>query len=1026
MYVVISLEDPILTQEELEQSCLLTVSLRGLHALPAEWLADASKIEDEEERDRDEAMSKSKKSKKVKQPKDKKKGKSSKKEDEEETEKIIKNLYTIDFSLPDGDNLLGLACSHTVDRLVLPSSELLKAGLITRDASLASLMGDTGRDSQKTTARSVSTTPKLSSSSSNKGGKTNRKAEQERLLKLREEQEAQEKENLEHRQANRYVALNYTIRRLLTQDTFQVFKDSVLNEDLFSIKVGRSLIEVKLSDDDEGGMTKTTRSDGSAGQVLISFRPFLKAGETVTNGTFPVELVSTEESKLTATGDEENVFGEAGTYLVADISLSRPVVPEQFKPKLYPYDLVPPRAAPQFQKMTAVEEVRHSIADILKDMAGEYNDVVTEQKTYFDKVSSNGNMSLPLASEMAEDRHKSLLYQLNKSGKYHEFKERLKPAIVKLLRSTNLQQTHPDTDPQAQLRMFSKLFSSLVQETHLTLNTELSSAKLVASSQLDKQQQQQQQQGSTANSSSSSSGRELKKQTAEQQAAHLKVLAVEAEIQGNVVAAIERHEARVSLPPVSEPQLRDINASPVDYPIYEPDAHLATCWYEFATFCLRSRMKQKGEEYLRKAISVDETHCDSLKAYACLLLEREDHEQAEVFLRAVKELNPASPLLYALYGLYYDLVENEDQKFEAWRCEHVRRSRQLFGNKTYRSQRPTPRGKPVTPLKTHRENYDVSGMPPKSIYVEVSQYLLSLHCTVLAEKVLQQDAEAETDDARAALWRLIELGELYRVKQDYTRVEQYIGEAFALAVDEGQAVRGFAILGHVYYLQNRLQEAQTAYENYLEWEPRSMDPVLLWRLGEIYSEQTEYEKLRNVYLELGAVHPCASSWLGVGVACLGLRDYKSAQRALQQANLLDKKNPRVWGYLTLVSLLVGQTTQANIAFKHTLELDMQDADLFRNIAMLYLKKGLLEAAETAVTESIRLEDHAQSHILAGDIHWANNLFEAQCTEYQRAFDGADDPQVRTEASQRLVQSLKYLRRDKQLQRHERQLADYEE
>jgi hypothetical protein len=65
----------------------------------------------------------------------------------------------------------------------------------------------------------------------------------------------------------------------------------------------------------------------------------------------------------------------------------------------------------------------------------------------------------------------------------------------------------------------------------------------------------------------------------------------------------------------------------------------------------------------------------------------------------------------------------------------------------------------------------------------------------------------------------------------------------------------------------------------------------------------------------------------------------------------------------------------------------------------------------------KLDNNSESHIIAGDIHYLNNLFESQCSEYQIAYDLAQDDAMREKASKRLVTSFKYLRRHKQLREH---------
>lgn len=74
------------------------------------------------------------------------------------------------------------------------------------------------------------------------------------------------------------------------------------------------------------------------------------------------------------------------------------------------------------------------------------------------------------------------------------------------------------------------------------------------------------------------------------------------------------------------------------------------------------------------------------------------------------------------------------------------------------------------------------------------------------------------------------------------------------------------------------------------------------------------------------------SWLGLGISCLRLGDFKQGQEALSQANIYDQFNGETWGYLALLCLMDrGRYSQANQSLREMLKTDMADLVLLEEI-----------------------------------------------------------------------------------------------
>jgi tetratricopeptide (TPR) repeat protein len=1055
VFLTVSVSSPLLSDEEQAHSTILTTTIGRMYNLPNSWLTEATRLEEEEEREKDDMNASRKSKKRNTKAREAKpvstRGKNGKGKRDSSRASMglmleIEEVYLPKRNLYGFSVVSGNVVSNQVSTLITPDEaevpRMPEGALEEEQDSQQSLSSTlTGRDELSATLEGgrasggVERSGRVKGDKKDKGkAKPNKKAELERLQKLKEEEEARANLTFVRKKKARYVEWNYSFKRFMLPHAVDAFLADVRGSGVLPVEITRSLVFDSAADTDrkeapaapsdvgsDDPSTTTTSDDvrpGGHGVCNILIDSFAQEGRTEVSGEYMVTMQSlgdentarktliggmSEDKPGTArsrtrgestanNGEEEEVNPEVAriqalakkiqdtqldAYITASIVFSRPPVPVLMESKKDPLDLIRPRRAPTPVWPSGREQVVNELKKIILEVSGEYKRIYTESG---------------VDEETHENRFKDLQYALNQSGAYNGIREGLKPCIVRYLKEIKLDEKYDVEDAQGKHRMLSELFSRLVKHAHRAINEEFSPDQLLNKNAPIKQ-----------NSKDVS-----------QQAGEYRLLAFEAELHGNVPKAIEIHEARIRLCNEQPPMIRDARTfKKADYPAYEPDERLAECWYEYGLFCLRNRMARKAEKCIETAIGVDERFVPALVAYASLLLEKSDHESAEVFIRAAYKADPDTPFIHALYALYYDMVEDEQQKTDAWEREIARRKLRL---------QQEHKENPASPESTAVDENGERVLPDVSVYVEYARELLKYQCTGLCERVLT-DLDEVASPGRAAMWRLIEEAQLHRLRQDFPRVEQCVEQALELAIDDGQVICAYSILGHVYYDQNRFADAQRAYETYLEWEPSTLDPLALWRLGEIYLDQQNFQRLHEVYIELSAVSPCASSWLGVGVACIGLDLYDDAQRALQQANKLDRTNARVWGYLTLVCLLTEKVPQAKQVFGQALKLNMSDATLLRNISRLFLQRGLLDHAETAIQRSLMVEDHAASRILFGDVLCANNLHEAQCAEYARAFDLADTTALKRRAYKLYGGSLKFLRRTEELAQLEEQGCD---
>ena len=88
-----------------------------------------------------------------------------------------------------------------------------------------------------------------------------------------------------------------------------------------------------------------------------------------------------------------------------------------------------------------------------------------------------------------------------------------------------------------------------------------------------------------------------------------------------------------------------------------------------------------------------------------------------------------------------------------------------------------------------------------------------------------------------------------------------------------------------------------------------------------------------------AVRPCASTWLGAGIAYLRLQEHHKAETALMEANVMNNRHAEVWGYLALLALHTGQEAEAEQAMMWAHRCELTNVQLLDEIGEQYMTMG---------------------------------------------------------------------------------------
>nr|XP_012617969.1 cilia- and flagella-associated protein 70 isoform X3 [Microcebus murinus] len=302
---------------------------------------------------------------------------------------------------------------------------------------------------------------------------------------------------------------------------------------------------------------------------------------------------------------EGQQYVEAGTYIVLEIQLDKALVPKRMPEELARRvkEMIPPR--PPLTRRTggaqkAVSDYHSQIKNISKAILDEYHRMFGKQVA---------NLGSDIDSETLEEQKCQLSYELNCSGKYFAFKEQLKHAVVKIVREKYLKTT--SFESQEELQTFiSELYVFLVDQMHVALNQTMPDDIRDTISTIYTSSEQ------------------------------LRLFAFEAEVNENFDMATVYYEERL----VREPQNID---------------H----WLDYGAFCLLIEDNVKAQECFRKALSLNQSHINSLLLCGVLAILLEDYEQAEIFFEDATCLEPTNVVAWTLLGLYYE-IQNNDIRME--------------------------------------------------------------------------------------------------------------------------------------------------------------------------------------------------------------------------------------------------------------------------------------------------------------------------------------------------------------------------
>uniref|UniRef100_A0A4W4H988 Cilia and flagella associated protein 70 n=1 Tax=Electrophorus electricus TaxID=8005 RepID=A0A4W4H988_ELEEL len=165
---------------------------------------------------------------------------------------------------------------------------------------------------------------------------------------------------------------------------------------------------------------------------------------------------------------EGQMYADSRSYIIIEITLEKPLIPKRPPEELAKrvMELIPTR--PSLPRCPvgaerAVQEYKAQIASVAAQVLEEYQQM-------FGAAFVAG--AEPLDPTTQEQRKSQLFGELNCSGKYFAFKEQMKYSVVRIVREKMLR-TEAFTEPEQLQAFLSQLYIFLVDEMHVALNKTL-------------------------------------------------------------------------------------------------------------------------------------------------------------------------------------------------------------------------------------------------------------------------------------------------------------------------------------------------------------------------------------------------------------------------------------------------------------------------------------------------------------------------------------------------------------------------
>ncbi|KAG1692864.1 hypothetical protein DVH05_024153 [Phytophthora capsici] len=652
-------------------------------------------------------------------------------------------------------------------------------------------------------------------------------------------------------------------------------------------------------------------------------------------------------------------------------------------------ELIPPR------DLEAETEDRR---DIYKDLRTEIRLVVASLlREYEDAFRDSGDMKPGMdtcsadAPALRDDKRQTLVYRLNTQGVYHTFKESLKKRIVPVIREAFARsevsseendedgRTQPDEKTVEEKKKEKFDSNGLLEMAHATAEGRPSLPEI-------------------------SSVLEV-----------LRLKTVENEVSGDFEKCELLHLDRIAYAEQHAAQVKTYTKHQkiADADIPSSTKLLVGVWYDYARFCIVQAKLDKAGAALQQCLRLNPHATQALIALIAVQCELRDFTRAEPLVRnAVFEAEDGaqkdqvngtelSALAHTLLAFFFSQFEGKDLTGNLALLELLK-ALSILQN--------------ISGSSKHKDYSCVS-----AVWIYLAEYAHECKLWGITQRALQlADSHLKSRDVLSGELRVLKRAmeaELCLRGGDAGSIQAIKLLQEALEVDSSHPV-AWLTLGKVYLQQDSqtktaIECLQRALEHRDTLTTEEQRLGLYLRLGLALLNSLQFETAEATFLLGCDEFRVASTWLGVGIACLRLENWECAELALAEANRLDTSNPDVWGYLALLAL----STRASMSEKdvqhfvsQALRHNLSNPALLRELSNAFVAIDRLESAEKLLRRSLVCQDSSLTRKTLADVLAAQNCAEDALRQYIQSLDVTEDVGERCALLEKCAQLLTTLGR----------------